>query len=76
MMLEQDRCEPLQAPENRVMDHHRPYSVALVIDVLSIEALRKNEVELECAALPLTPVAVAQQEFQLRTIEGALSLLN
>jgi hypothetical protein len=50
--------------------------VALVIDVLSIEALRKNEVELECAALPLTPVAVAQQEFQLRTIEGAFSWLN
>jgi hypothetical protein len=76
MVLEQDRGEPLQAPEDRVMDHHRPDSVALLIDVLSVEALWQNEVELESAALPLTPVAVAQQEFQLRAIEGAFAWLD
>jgi len=47
--------------------------VAILADVIGIEALGQDEVELKGAALPGAADRVAQMEFQLRPIEGAFA---
>jgi hypothetical protein len=76
MMLEQHAKEALDAAEDGVMDHDRPNPAARGVDIAGVEPLGQHEVELDGAALPLAPVAVAEDEFELGSVEDAFAGLN
>ena len=56
------------------MNHHRRVLLAVVADVERAEAARQGQVDLQRAALPVTPDCVGQDEFQFRAVEGAFPL--
>ena len=53
IVLDEDRDEPLEAAEDRPMDHDRAVLRVVGADVLQVEALRASVVELNRRALPL-----------------------
>ena len=55
------------------MQHDRPVPGAVLADIFGIQAFRQVGIDLQRAALPVTADGVAQHEFQLRAIEGALA---
>ncbi len=74
VVLDQHRAEPLEAPEDRAVDHHRPMSLVVVARVLHVEALGKREVALHGGELPEAADRVAEVEVHLRAVERALPL--
>ena len=52
-MLDQQRDEPLEAPEDRPVNHDRPVLGVVGADVLERELLRQLVIELNRRALPL-----------------------
>jgi hypothetical protein len=73
VVLDQYRAEPLQGPEDRAVDHHRPVPLVVVARVLHVEALGKGEVALDGRELPQPPERVAEVEIDLRSVERPLA---
>src|ERR1051325_7711125 len=72
-MLDQNADEALHRAEDRAVQHHRRVPAAILADIRSAEPLGHVEIELQGAALPVSAERVAQDEFELGAIEGALA---
>src|SRR5262245_6168548 len=68
-MLDEYAEEPLEAAEQCSMHHDRPLGAAVASDEFELEALRKVEVELNRAELPLAAMGVAHLQVDLRSVE-------
>ena len=55
------------------MQHDRPVLGAVLADIVGIQALGHHEIDLQRAALPVAADGVAQDELELRAIEGAFA---
>src|SRR5436190_526128 len=55
------------------MQHHWHMAAAILTDISGAKPLRHVEIELQGAALPIPAQRVAQYEFELRPVEGALA---
>src|ERR1700733_14458691 len=69
VVLGEDAEEPLDRPEQRPVDHHRPLPGAVGSGVLQLEALREVEVHLDGRHLPATAQRVARLHRDLGTVE-------
>ena len=76
VVLDQERDEPLEAAEDRPVDHHRPVLGVVGADVLQVEPLRHLVVELDRRALPLAADRVGDVEVDLRPVERAVALVE
>src|SRR3546814_15029500 len=68
-MLDQDADEAFHRTDDRTMQHDRPHTLRVLVDVGSIEALRHHRVILHGADLPRTPDRILEVVFDLRAIE-------
>ena len=73
VMLEQDADEALHRAEDGAMQHHRAVPRPVLADVRGVEALGQDEIDLQGAQLPIPADGVAQHEFELRPVKGALA---
>src|SRR6185437_3644394 len=73
VMLDQDADKPLHRAEDRAVQHHRGVPRPVLADIGGAEAAGHAVVELERAALPVAAERVAEVEFELRAVEGALA---
>src|SRR5690554_2502507 len=76
VVLDEDAEEALEGAEDRPMEHHRGLACAVLVDELGTQATRQVEVQLQGTALPDAVEAVAQGEFDLGAVEGALAGLQ
>ena len=73
IMLDQDADEALHRAEDRAVQHDRDVARAVLADIGGAEPLGHVEIELQGAALPVAAERVAQMEFELRPVKGALA---
>ena len=73
VLLDQDAEEAFEAAEDGAVQHDRAVAGAVLADIFGVEAFGQVGVDLQRAALPVAADGVAQDEFQLRAIEGALA---
>ena len=74
VLLDKQRDEPLEAPEDRAMDQHRRVLGVVGADILQAEALRHLVVELNRGALPAAAERVGHVQVDLRPVEAAIPL--
>src|SRR6266542_673405 len=72
-MLDQDADKALHRAEDRPVQHDRRVALAILADIAGAEPFRHLKIELQGAALPVAPEGVAQHEFELWAVEGALA---
>src|SRR5262249_22344114 len=75
-MLDQNAGKTLERAEYRAVQHHGAFARAVLCHVFGIEAFGQHIVDLNGAALPVTPDRVAQHELELRPVEGALARVD
>src|SRR5215469_993018 len=73
VVLDQDAEKTLDASEHRTMDHDRRMLCAILSDIKRAKALRKVEIELHRAALPLAADRIPERVFELRAIKRAFA---
>ena len=73
VVLDEDPREALDGAQHGAMEHHRHVALAVLADVGRPEPAGQVEVDLHGAALPVATNRVAQHEFELRTVERALT---
>src|SRR5215469_7739610 len=73
VVLDQDAEKTLDASEHRTMDHDRRMLCAILADIKRAKALRKVEIELHGAALPLAADRIPERVFELRAIKCAFT---
>ena len=66
VVLQQDREEPLDRPEQGAVDHDRPLLLAVAVGVLELEPLGQVRVDLHGGQLP----GAADRILRLRSIFG------
>ena len=76
VMFDQDADETLERTEHGAMDHHRAMLLAVLADILQLEAFRHGEVELDGAQLPAAAQRVAHMEIDLGAVEGAVARIE
>ena len=72
-VLGDDADEPLDGAQQRPVDHDGAVLLAVLADILQVEALGHLEVQLDGAALPGPAQGVGQVEVQLGAVEGAVA---
>ena len=75
-MLDQDGDETLDGSEHGTVDHDGTLLLVGSVDEPQIEAFGKHVIELNCAELVLAADGVANNEVDLRAVEGPLPLGN
>src|ERR1039458_1378987 len=70
-MLDEQRKETLDRPEQRSVDHDRPVPGVVLTDVVHVESLRKLSVDLDSRHLPGPADRIARLDRDLRTVERA-----
>ena len=73
VVLDQHAEEALQAAQQRAVDHDRLVRLAVLADVLELEAVRVVEVHLDGRALPGAVQRVLDLDVDLRPVEDALA---
>ena len=75
-VLDEEPDEPLQRPEDRTVDHHRPVRPVVGPGVLEPEPLRLLVVELDRGALPLPADGVVELDVDLGAVERPAALVE
>ncbi len=75
-MFNQNADKTLERAKNSTVQHDRRLTLAIFVDELSTETLWQHEIKLNRTALPYTADAVAQREFNLRTVERTFTRLE
>ena len=73
MMLDEDADESLERAEDGAMQHHGRVLVAVFADIGRAEPAGHVQVDLQRAALPVAADGIAQHEFELGSVERALT---
>src|SRR5207237_2441703 len=76
VVLDEDPEETLDRSEECAVDHDRPVSRAVAIDVLEAKSLGQQEVHLHGRHLPGTADGITRLDRDLRRVEGTLPLIN
>src|SRR5262245_57283002 len=72
-MFDQHADEALQRSEYRPVQHHGGMFYAVLGDVRRTQPVRSVEIDLQRAALPIPTNGVAQDEFELGSVERAFA---
>ena len=75
-MLDEDREEALDRPEERSVDHDRTVALVVGADVAEVEPLRLLEVGLDRRDLPRPPDRVARLHRDLRPVERTAAFVE
>ena len=58
------------------MDHHRTFSLSILVGVFQLEFFRQRHVELDRSALPGTVESIADMEVDFRAVKGAIAFID
>jgi hypothetical protein len=75
-VLDVDADEPLERSEDRPVEHDRAVLLAVVPDVVELEALRQVRVVLHRAERPASFQCILHVKFHLRPVERALAMIQ
>ena len=76
VVLDQAADEALHRAEQRAVDHHRAVALAVLADVVDVEALGQVEVDLDRRTRPLAAEGVDPLDVDLRAVERAAALVD
>jgi len=76
VVLDQNPDETLERTEDRTVQHDRMLAAVVFGDVFGTKTHWQVEIELQSTTLPNATEAIFQREFNLRTIESALTRLQ
>src|SRR5262252_6789701 len=76
VVLDQERDEPFEAPDDRAVYHDGTMLGVVRADVLQIEVLGLHVIELDRRALPLPADGVHDVEVDLRPVERAILFVD
>ena len=76
VVLDENREEPLDRPEQRAVDHDRLVALVVGADVLHLEALRHLEVDLDRRHLPRAADRVTRLHRDLGAVERAAAFVH
>ena len=74
-VLEQNPHKPLEASQNRAMQHHGLLFFIIFVDIAKLKAFRQVKVDLHRAALPFSTERVGDFDVDLRSVKSAAALV-
>src|SRR5215207_7851386 len=75
-MLDKSADEALHRAEQRPVNHDHSVPVAILADIVDIEALRQVEIELNCRTRPLSSERIDPLDVNLWPVKGAATFVD